>query len=90
MEVYKLIAEAESNVHGKTVDEIHFHEVGSLDAVADVVAVCYLIDGLNPDNIIASPVRMGYGHVHCAHGVLPVRRRRQYLFYRKCLYMREN
>lgn len=72
VEVYKIIAEAESNVHGKIVDEIHFHEVGSLDAVADVVAVCYLIDGLNPDNIIASPVRMGYGHVHCAHGVLPV------------------
>ena len=72
VEVYKLIAEAESNVHGKTVDEIHFHEVGSLDAVADVVAVCYLIDGLNPDNIIASPVRVGYGHVHCAHGILPV------------------
>lgn len=72
VEVYKLIAEAESNVHGKTVDEIHFHEVGSLDAVADVVAVCYLIDGLNPDSIIASPVRMGYGHVHCAHGALPV------------------
>ena len=72
VEVYKLIAEAESKVHGKTVDEIHFHEVGSMDAVADVVAVCYLIDGLNPDNIIASPVRMGYGHVHCAHGVLPV------------------
>ena len=72
VEVYKLIAEAESQVHGKTVDEIHFHEVGSLDAVADVVAVCYLIDGLNPDNIIASPVRMGYGHVHCAHGILPV------------------
>lgn len=72
VEVYKLIAEAESKVHGKTVDEIHFHEVGSLDAVADVVAVCYLIDGLNPDNIIASPVRTGYGHVHCAHGILPV------------------
>lgn len=72
VEVYKLIAEAESKVHGKTVDEIHFHEVGNLDAVADVVAVCYLIDGLNPDNIIASPVRTGYGHVHCAHGILPV------------------
>lgn len=72
VEVYKLIAEAESNVHGKTVDEIHFHEVGSMDAVADVVAVCYLIDGLKPDNIIASPVRTGYGHVHCAHGILPV------------------
>ena len=72
VEVYKLIAEAESKVHGKTVDEIHFHEVGSMDAVADVVAVCYLIDGLKPDNIIASPVRTGYGHVHCAHGILPV------------------
>lgn len=70
--VYKLIAEAESKVHGKTVDEIHFHEVGSMDAVADVVAVCYLINELNPYNIIASPVRTGYGHVHCAHGILPV------------------
>lgn len=70
--VYQLIAEAESRVHGQTVEEIHFHEVGSMDAVADVVAVCYLIERLNVDRIIASPVRVGYGQVQCAHGILPV------------------
>ncbi len=70
--VYRLIAEAESAVHGQTVEEIHFHEVGSLDAVADVTAVCYLIDKIGAEKILASPVRLGYGHVHCAHGILPV------------------
>lgn len=72
LSVYQLIAEAESKVHGQTVEEIHFHEVGSMDAVADVVAVCYLIDRLKVERIIASPVRVGYGQVHCAHGILPV------------------
>lgn len=70
--VYRLIAEAESTVHGQTVEEIHFHEVGSMDAVADVTAVCYLIDKIGAEKILASPVRLGYGHVHCAHGILPV------------------
>ena len=70
--VYQRIAQAESQVHGESVEEIHFHEVGSMDAVADVVAVCYLTEKLHPDRIIASPVRTGYGQVHCAHGILPV------------------
>lgn len=70
--VYQRIAQAESQVHGESVEEIHFHEVGSMDAVADVVAVCYLIEKLHPDRIIASPVRTGYGQVRCAHGILPV------------------
>ena len=70
--VYKLIAEAESAAHGRPVSEIHFHEVGTLDAVADVTAVCLLMDMLKPERVIASPVCVGYGHVHCAHGILPV------------------
>ncbi|MBR1382941.1 MAG: nickel pincer cofactor biosynthesis protein LarC [Ruminococcus sp.] len=70
--VYGLIAEAESAAHNKPVDQIHFHEVGTLDAVADVVGVCLLIEQLAPDRIAASPVHVGFGHVHCAHGVLPV------------------
>ncbi len=70
--IYKIIAEAESKVHGTTVTEIHFHEVGAMDAVADVTACCYLMNRLGADRIVASPVRTGYGHVHCAHGVLPV------------------
>ncbi len=70
--VYKIIADAESRVHGKTVTEIHFHEVGAMDAVADVTACCYLIDKLGTDRIVASPVHVGKGTVKCAHGILPV------------------
>ena len=70
--VYKLIAEAESHVHGCEIDNIHFHEVGTMDAVTDIVGVCMLIEELAPDRIIASPVHVGSGEVKCAHGILPV------------------
>lgn len=70
--VYDLIAQAESHVHGCPVTEIHFHEVGTMDAVADVTAVCLLLHELAPERIVASPVHVGTGHVHCAHGILPV------------------
>ncbi len=70
--VYEIIAAAESEVHGVPVTDIHFHEVGTLDAVADVAAVCLLIDKLSPGRIIASPVNTGKGQVRCAHGILPV------------------
>lgn len=70
--VYDLIAQAESHVHGRLVDEIHFHEVGSMDAVADVTAVCLLMHELKPERVVASPVHVGSGHVHCTHGILPV------------------
>lgn len=72
IKVYDLIAEAESHAHGKPVTDIHFHEVGTKDAVADVVSVCLIIDMLNPDKILASEINTGSGHVHCAHGILPV------------------
>ena len=72
LEVYRLIAEAESHAHGMPVDQIHFHEVGNMDAVADVTAVCMLMHRLHPDRVIASPVNTGTGHVHCAHGLMPV------------------
>ncbi len=70
--VYHLIAEAESHVHGVPVTEIHFHEVGTMDAVADVAAVCLLMDKIAPDRVAASPVHVGSGQVECAHGILPV------------------
>ena len=72
MAVYALIAQAESHVHGAPVTEIHFHEVGTMDAVADITAVCLLMDRLAPDLVTASPVHVGSGQVHCAHGILPV------------------
>lgn len=70
--VYQSIAEAESKVHGAEVDQIHFHEVGSMDAVADVMAVCLLIELLAPEQVIVSPIHVGSGTVLCAHGRLPV------------------
>lgn len=70
--VYKLIADAESHAHGRPVEEIHFHEVGAMDAVADIVGVCLAIYKLAPEQIIASPVHVGYGQIHCAHGILPI------------------
>lgn len=70
--VFGMIAEAESHVHGVPVTEIHFHEVGTMDAVADVTAVCVLMDRLAPDQVIVSPVHVGSGQVKCAHGILPV------------------
>lgn len=72
MAVYHLIAEAESKVHGAPITEIHFHEVGTMDAIADVVAVCLLMERLNVDKVVASPVHVGSGQVKCAHGILPV------------------
>lgn len=70
--VYQEIAEAESHVHGQPVDQIHFHEVGSMDAVADITAVCLLMKKLVPDEVIVSPIHVGSGTVKCAHGILPV------------------
>lgn len=70
--VYQLIAEAESKAHRTDVSEIHFHEVGTKDAIADVASVSLLMNKLSPDYVIASPVNVGFGHVHCAHGILPI------------------
>ena len=70
--VYHEIAQAESAVHGVQMEQIHFHEVGSLDALADVTAVCYLMEQLGSPAVYASPVHVGSGHVSCAHGILPV------------------
>ena len=72
MEVYGLIAAAEAHAHGQPVELVHFHEVGALDAVADVTAVCLLMEWLGVGRVAASPVNLGGGQVKCAHGVLPV------------------
>ncbi|MCR5670550.1 MAG: nickel pincer cofactor biosynthesis protein LarC [Butyrivibrio sp.] len=71
-EVYGLLAEAESKVHGTSVKEIHFHEVGAVDAVADISATCLLMQELQPDKVLVSPVNVGSGMVKTSHGVLPV------------------
>lgn len=70
--IYKIIADAEAKAHSQDVGEIHFHELGMLDAVADITAIAYLINKLCPDKITASPINVGNGSVMCAHGLLPV------------------
>lgn len=72
LRVYQLIGDAESRAHGVPVSQIHFHEVGDLDAIADITAVCLLMDRFKADRISASPVNTGSGTVECAHGLLPV------------------
>lgn len=71
-QIYQLIAKAEGQVHGKEVSEIHFHEVGTLDAIADITGCVMLLHQLGAEQIIVSPVSTGFGQVHCAHGILPV------------------
>lgn len=70
--VYDRIAQAESKVHGVPVSQIHFHEVGSMDAIADILMVCMLLNRIAPEQVIVSPVHVGSGSVRCAHGILPV------------------
>lgn len=70
--VYDRLAAAEARAHGCPVDQVHFHEVGALDAVADVAGVCYALYLLAPERIVVSPIHVGSGTVRCAHGVMPV------------------
>lgn len=70
--IYRIIGDAESAVHGTDIEHIHFHEVGTLDAVADVTGCCLLMYLIGADKVITSPVNTGSGLVHCAHGILPV------------------
>ncbi len=72
IEIFKKIAVAEAHVHGKTVEEIHFHEVGALDSIIDIVGAAICFNYLKPDKVISSPVQLGGGTVHCAHGIFPV------------------
>lgn len=70
--IYREIAAAESKVHRTDIEQIHFHEVGSIDALVDVVGSCLAIEMLGVEEIQGSPVCVGNGTVRCAHGILPV------------------
>ncbi len=70
--VFNLVAEAESLAHGVPVSQVHFHEVGSMDAIADITMVAMLMEELDVEEVVVSPIHVGSGHVKCAHGILPV------------------
>lgn len=70
--VFQRLAQAEARVHGTTPEEVHFHEVGAADAIADVVAFCTGLAWLGGPRLVCSPLPMGEGFVNCAHGKLPL------------------
>jgi len=70
--IFKNVAESEAKIHGKSIDEVHFHEVGAVDSIVDIVGTAICIDLLDVDKIYSSPIHIGTGHVKCAHGVIPV------------------
>jgi len=72
LEIFQKIGEAEAKIHNKDIEEIHFHEVGAIDSMVDIIGAAICIDYLKPDKIIASPVQLGSGMVKCAHGMFPV------------------
>ncbi len=70
--MFQKLAEAESKIHGLTINEVHFHEVGAVDSIVDIVGSAICIDFLKPSKIIASRIELGSGMVKCAHGIFPV------------------
>ena len=70
--IFLRVAKAESKVHNKPLEEVHFHEVGAIDSIVDIVGTAILINKINPDRIISSVVNDGYGFIECAHGTMAV------------------
>ena len=72
IKIFTRVAKAESKVHNKPIEEVHFHEVGAIDSIIDIVGTAILITKINPDKIISSVINDGYGFIECAHGKMSV------------------
>lgn len=70
--IFMRVAKAESKVHNKPLEEVHFHEVGAIDSIVDIIGTAILINKINPDKIISSVVNVGYGFIECVHGIMSV------------------
>lgn len=72
LRAFRLLAEAEAEVHGIDIEHVHFHEVGADDSIVDIVGVCVATHRLDIDRVAVSPLPTGHGFVECAHGKLPI------------------
>ncbi|PKN07142.1 MAG: TIGR00299 family protein, partial [Deltaproteobacteria bacterium HGW-Deltaproteobacteria-7] len=72
LDIFQRVARAEAKIHSQAIDDVHFHEVGAIDSIVDIVGSAICLDDLKVDKVLASPVQVGGGFVKCRHGALPV------------------